>query len=72
MGITAERLADLELVDEVLPEPLGGAHRDPQAMAQSLQNALVSHLRELEVLDSAELLRQRQARLEGFGRFKEG
>jgi acetyl-CoA carboxylase carboxyl transferase subunit alpha len=72
MGITAKRLAELELVDEVLPEPLGGAHRDPEAMAQSLQNALVSHLRELEVLDPPELLRQRQARLNSFGRYKEG
>lgn len=71
MGITAPRLLALELVDEVLQEPLGGAHRDLEAMAQTLQNALVSHLRELEVLDLPELLRRRSERLAGFGRFRE-
>jgi len=71
MGITADRLLKLGLVDEVVPEPLGSAHRDPEAMFQTLQNALVSHLRELEALDTKELLRRRVARLESFGRFKE-
>jgi acetyl-CoA carboxylase carboxyl transferase subunit alpha len=71
MGITAERLLKLGLVDEVVPEPLGSAHRDPEAMFQTLQNALVSHLRELEALDVKELLRRRVARLESFGQFKE-
>lgn len=71
MGITAPRLQELKLVDEVLQEPLGGAHRDLDAMAQTLQNALVSHVRELEVLDPPELLRRRSERLAGFGRFKE-
>ncbi|HHQ13858.1 MAG TPA: acetyl-CoA carboxylase carboxyltransferase subunit alpha, partial [Chromatiales bacterium] len=72
MGITAQKLNELGLVDEVLPEPLGGAHRDPDAMAQTLQNALTSHLRELEQLSSQELLAQRQTRLMAFGRYKEG
>jgi len=71
MGITADRLLKLGLVDEVVPEPLGSAHRDPEAMFQTLQNALVSHLRELEALDTKELLRRRVTRLESFGRFKE-
>jgi acetyl-CoA carboxylase carboxyl transferase subunit alpha len=71
MGITADRLLKLGLVDEVVPEPLGSAHRDPEAMFQTLQNALVSHLRELEALDTKELLRRRVTRLESFGQFKE-
>lgn len=71
MGITAERLLKLGLVDEVVPEPLGSAHRDPEAMFQTLQNALVSHLRELEALDTNELLSRRVARLESFGQFKD-
>jgi len=71
MSITAGKLHDLGLVDEVLPEPLGGAHRDPAAMAQSLKNALVTHLRELEVIDTADLLRARRERLASFGRYKE-
>lgn len=71
MGITADRLLKLGLVDDVVPEPLGSAHRDPEAMFQTLQNALVSHLRELEALDLGELLRRRAARLESFGQFKD-
>jgi acetyl-CoA carboxylase carboxyl transferase subunit alpha len=71
MGITAKRLADFGLVDEVLPEPLGSAHRDPDAMSQSLQNALISHLSDLESIDIHELLARRTARLESFGSFKE-
>jgi acetyl-CoA carboxylase carboxyl transferase subunit alpha len=71
MGITADRLLKLGLVDEVIPEPLGSAHRDPESMFQTLQNALVSHLRELEALDVNELLRRRSARLNSFGQFKD-
>lgn len=71
MGITADRLKDLGLVDEVLTEPLGSAHRDPEAMMQSLKNALISHLGDLDALDSNELIARRAARLESLGRFKE-
>ena len=71
MGITAERLLKLGLIDEIVPEPLGSAHRDPEAMFQTLQNALVSHLRELEALDINELLSRRAARLESYGQFKD-
>jgi acetyl-CoA carboxylase carboxyl transferase subunit alpha len=72
MGITADRLEELGLVDEVIKEPLGGAHRDPDSMYQTLQNAVISHLRDLEALDVNELLKQRLQRLQSFGRFKEG
>jgi acetyl-CoA carboxylase carboxyl transferase subunit alpha len=71
MGITADRLLNLGLVDEVLAEPLGSAHRDPEAMFQTLQNALISHLQELEALDVSELLDRRVAKLESLSRFKE-
>jgi len=71
MGITAPRLQELGLVDEVLEEPLGGAHRDPDAMAEALQNALVTHLSELDQMKTDELLRRRRDRLDSFGRFKE-
>jgi acetyl-CoA carboxylase carboxyl transferase subunit alpha len=71
MGITADRLKELGLVDEVLAEPLGSAHRDPEAMSESLKNALISHLRDLDALDTAELLSRRVARFESMGRFKE-
>jgi acetyl-CoA carboxylase carboxyl transferase subunit alpha len=71
MGITAPRLRELGLVDEILREPLGGAHRDPRAMAESLRAALLTALRDLEVLDLGELLQRRQQRLQSFGRYRE-
>jgi acetyl-CoA carboxylase carboxyl transferase subunit alpha len=72
MGITSQRLEKLGLVDEVIAEPLGGAHRNPEAMAQALQNALVDNLRQLEALPLTELLARRQQRIESVGRFREG
>jgi acetyl-CoA carboxylase carboxyl transferase subunit alpha len=71
MGITAQRLQGLGLVDEVIPEPLGGAHRSSELMAETLQNALVAKLRELETLSIDELVVQRQQRLESVGRFRD-
>jgi acetyl-CoA carboxylase carboxyl transferase subunit alpha len=67
MGITADRLAKLGLVDEVLREPLGGAHRDPQAMADDLKSALIRHLEEVEGPSAADLLAARRARLRAQG-----
>jgi acetyl-CoA carboxylase carboxyl transferase subunit alpha len=69
MGITAGRLSKLELIDEVIPEPLGGAHREPQAMAERLRDALTRHLGELTPMPRAELLGARRKRLRGFGVF---
>ena len=67
MGITAERLARLDLVDEVIPEPLGGAHREPQVMADSLRSALTQQLSGLMELPADQLLSGRHRRLRGFG-----
>jgi acetyl-CoA carboxylase carboxyl transferase subunit alpha len=69
MGITAESLARLELVDEIIPEPLGGAHREPVAMADALRAALTRHVTELSALPADELVRRRHARLRAFGVF---
>ncbi len=69
MGITAERLNKLGLVDEVLKEPLGGAHRDPQAMADALQEALVRHLAEVANWPEQELLTRRYDRVRAQGVF---
>ncbi len=71
MGITADRLSALKLVDEVLTEPLGGAHRDPEAMAQSLRLALLRHLKSLGSLPAARLVTERGQRLAAFGIFTE-
>ncbi len=72
MGITAERLHRLGLVDEVIREPLGGAHRDPGAAAETLKAALLRHLKELEAVSTDELLRTRAERLNSFGVFAGG
>ncbi|MBL8201924.1 MAG: acetyl-CoA carboxylase carboxyl transferase subunit alpha [Chromatiales bacterium] len=71
MGITAPRLRELGLIDEVIREPLGGAHRDPAGMAEAVRAALTSHLRDLEALDINELLRRRAVRLRAYGSFRE-
>jgi acetyl-CoA carboxylase carboxyl transferase subunit alpha len=70
MGITAERLDKLGLVDEVLREPLGGAHRDPQAMSDSLKEALVRHLDQVSQQSEDALLTQRYERLRGQGVYR--
>ena len=71
MRITAESLNGFGLVDEVLPEPLGSAHRDPSATADVIRNALLRHLTDVDQLDIDQLLEQRQRRIAGFGQYKE-
>lgn len=71
MGITAQRLKTLGLIDKIVHEPLGGAHRDYAAMAQSLKKALQDALKQLSGLSTAELLASRYERLMSYGRFKE-
>ncbi len=71
MRITAESLNEFGLVDEVLTEPLGGAHRNPAAMAEVIRNALLKNLEELDQQSIDQLLDNRQRRLDGFGQFKE-
>ncbi len=70
MGITAERLDKLGVVDEILKEPLGGAHRDPQSMADSLKATLVAHLEAVEHLTEDELLARRYEKLRGQGVYR--
>ncbi len=71
MRITAANLSEFGLVDEVLPEPLGGAHRNPKGMAELIRNALLNSLDELTQLSTEQLLEKRQQRLASFGQFKE-
>lgn len=71
MRITASSLNEFGLVDEVLSEPLGGAHRNPKAMAEVIRNALLSNLEELAQMSTDQLLERRQQRLASFGQFKE-
>ncbi|MBP5986555.1 MAG: acetyl-CoA carboxylase carboxyltransferase subunit alpha [Azonexus sp.] len=71
MGITAQRLKTLGLIDKIISEPLGGAHRDHAAMAQNLKKALQEALKQLSGLSTAELLATRYERLMSYGRYKE-
>jgi acetyl-CoA carboxylase carboxyl transferase subunit alpha len=71
MGITAARLKSLGLIDKVVNEPVGGAHRDHRAMAQSLKRALQDGLRQMKELSVDELLARRFDRLVSYGKFKE-
>jgi len=67
MGITSERLHELGLVDQVVSEPLGGAHRDPALMAASLKQQLIASLDKLVDLDEPALLEQRYKRILSYG-----
>ncbi len=69
LGITAHRLKALGLIDKIVNEPVGGAHRDAKAMAASLKRALGEALRQLGDLRSNELLARRLERLQAYGRF---
>lgn len=70
MGITADRLEELKLIDEVIEEPIGGAHRDVEEMAKSLKNVLSRELAAIDNLSVAEMLEQRYGRLMSFGDFR--
>ncbi|MGB7183261.1 MAG: acetyl-CoA carboxylase carboxyltransferase subunit alpha [Burkholderiaceae bacterium] len=71
MGITATRLQDLGLIDRVIPEPVGGAHRDPPMMAETLRIELSEALRQLSALSPDQLLERRYQRLMAYGKFRE-
>ena len=71
LGITASRLKTLGLIDKIVPEPLGGAHRDPQVTGQSLKKALTETLKQLREKKPKELVELRLERLMSYGKFKE-
>jgi acetyl-CoA carboxylase carboxyl transferase subunit alpha len=72
LGITAPRLLELGLIDKIVREPLGGAHRDPRAMAIRLKAVIVNQLDALDRGDSASLVEQRYKRLRRYGALKGG
>jgi acetyl-CoA carboxylase carboxyl transferase subunit alpha len=71
MAITSDRLLDLGLIDTVVPEPLGGAHRDPDLMAANLKQSLLEGLAKLDKVPQDQLLDNRYQRLMQYGRFTE-
>ena len=70
LGITATRLKTLGLIDKIINEPVGGAHRDYDAMMQTLKKALQDTLRPLQDKSTEKLLEARFGRLMGYGKFK--
>src|SRR5215212_1516447 len=71
LGITATRLKALGVIDKVIPEPLGGAHRDHAEAAKALKKAIQESLRGLQDLSTDQLLERRQERWVNYGKFKE-
>ncbi|OVZ55882.1 acetyl-CoA carboxylase carboxyl transferase subunit alpha [Pigmentiphaga sp. NML080357] len=71
LGITAHRLKALGLVDKIVNEPVGGAHRDPKHMAQLLRRALADALRQFQGVKAGDLVTTRLERIMAYGRFKE-
>lgn len=72
LGITATRLKNLGLIDKIVPEPSGGAHRDFAQISQTLKKHLSEALRLVADLSTKELIDQRYAKLQSYGRFSEG
>jgi len=71
LGLTAHRLKALGLIDRIVSEPVGGAHRDPKQMSTLLKRALADSLRQFQGVKVKDLLAARHARLMGYGKFKE-
>ena len=69
LRITAEDLLDLQIVDEIIPEPEGGAHRNPKEMAMTLKAAVIRHLDELNEFSPEQLIENRYQRLRAIGKF---
>jgi acetyl-CoA carboxylase carboxyl transferase subunit alpha len=70
LGLTARRLKDLGLVDKIVREPIGGAHRNPMQMAKRLKAVLMNELDTLEQLPIEQLLQRRYERLRGYGAYE--
>jgi acetyl-CoA carboxylase carboxyl transferase subunit alpha len=71
MGMTSQRIYELGLIDEIIPEPLGGAHRDTARMISTLKSRLLANLERLQQIPAAELVNQRYERLMRYTRVKE-
>jgi acetyl-CoA carboxylase carboxyl transferase subunit alpha len=71
LKITAKDLLELGLVDEIVPEPVGGAHTNPDAAAENLKTHLLKHLNELSALPAADRLKKRYEKFRAHGRFLE-
>lgn len=71
LGITSDRLLELGLVDSVIPEPLGGAHKEPGVVAESIGQCLLAQLEELDNMTTERMLERRMQRLLSYGVYKD-
>jgi acetyl-CoA carboxylase carboxyl transferase subunit alpha len=71
LAITADRLKEFGLIDRIVNEPVGGAHRDPRVMARLLRRSLADALRQLSGMTPEQLIEHRLERLLSYGRFQE-
>lgn len=71
LGLTAQRLKSLNMIDQIVEEPLGGAHRDIPLISESLKEVLAENLNELQALDTATLLENRMEKILAYGQFQE-
>lgn len=72
LKLTAKDLKELEVIDEIVPEPLGGAHRDHEAMARTLHEAIARQLKELKAIPAEQLVEERYQKFRKMSRFIEG
>ncbi len=70
LGVTSDRLKSLKLIDEIIPEPLGGAHRDMELMVSNLKKSISAKLKQLQAMPIDDLVKRRQARLMEYGTFE--
>ena len=71
LGLTAQRLKTLGLIDRIVTEPIGGAHRDYEGMMNNMRKALAESLKTFQSMDEEALLERRHERLMSYGKFKE-
>jgi acetyl-CoA carboxylase carboxyl transferase subunit alpha len=72
LKITAEDLLRLKVIDEIIKEPVGGAHIDPDGAGEALREALIRHLTELRKIRPEKLVRRRAEKYAAMGAFTEG
>ena len=70
LGVTSDRLKSLGLIDEIVKEPLGGAHRDPEALMANMKTAINTKIKQLQAMPVDELVKRRQQRLLNYGAFE--
>lgn len=72
LRLTSQDLFNLGLIDEIIPEPRGGAHKDPEQTALNIKERIIKHLEELKKISPAEIVEKRYKKYRGIGKFKRG